>query len=101
MAFGKKIAIIGAGTMGEALIAGMLAAKAAAPDELHATDVLTPRLDYLKSRYQVRVGMDNKAAAAWSDIIILAVEPQVLDEVLDSLGAELTDAKLILSVAAG
>src|SRR2546425_10786596 len=101
MALGKKIAIIGAGNMGEALIAGMLAAKAAAPDEIHATDIMSQRVDYLKARYQIRVGMDNKAAAAWSDISVLAVEPQVLDEVLDSLHAELTDAKLILSVAAG
>src|SRR2546427_9204070 len=101
MALGKKIAIIGAGNMGEALIAGVLAAKAAAPDEIHATDILPQRVDYLKARYQIRVGMDNKAAAAWSDITIFAVEPQVLDEVLDSLRGELTDAKLILSVAAG
>src|SRR5207245_2380598 len=100
MALGKKIAIIGAGNMGEALIAGMLAAKAAAPDDIHATDILPQRLDHLKARYQIRVGMDNKAAAAWSDISVLAVEPQVLDEVLDSLHAELTDAQLILSAAA-
>src|SRR5438309_1439215 len=101
MALDKKIAIIGAGNMGEALIAGMLAAKSAAPDELHATDILTQRLDHLKARYQVRVGMDNKAAAAWSDITILAVEPQVLDSVLDDLRSVLTEAKLIFSVAAG
>src|SRR3989475_13191476 len=101
MALGKKIAIIGAGNMGEALIAGMLAAKAAAPDEIHATDIMSQRVDYLKARYQTRVGMDNKAAAAWSDISVLAGGRQVLDEVLDSLRAELTDATLILSVAAG
>src|SRR2546428_13108624 len=101
MALGKKIAIIGSGNMGEALIAGMLAAKAAAPDEIHATDILPQRLDYLKARYQIRVGMDNKAAAAWPDITILAAEPQVLDEVLDSLRAELTNPKRTLPVAAG
>jgi pyrroline-5-carboxylate reductase len=101
MGLGKKIAIIGAGNMGEALIAGLLASKASAPDELHATDILPQRLDHLKTRYQVRVGMDNKAAAAWGEIVILAVEPQVLDEVLDGLRAELTESKLILSVAAG
>src|SRR2546426_816026 len=101
MALGKKIAIIGAGNMGDALIAGMLASKAAAPDEIHATDIMSQRVDYFKARYQIRVGMDNKAAAAWSDISVLAVEPQVLDEVLDSLRAELTDAKLILALAAG
>jgi pyrroline-5-carboxylate reductase len=87
--------------MGEALIAGMLAAQAAAPDELYATDLLPQRLDHLKARYPIRVGMDNKAAAAWGEVVILAVEPQVLDEVLDSLRTELTDTKLILSVAAG
>src|SRR5437899_10711973 len=101
MALGKKIAIIGAGNMGEALIAGMLAAQAAAPHDIHATDILPQRLDHLKARHQVRVGADNRAAAAWSDITILAVEPQVLDSVLDDLRSVLPEAKLILSAAAG
>jgi pyrroline-5-carboxylate reductase len=101
MALGKKIAVIGAGNMGEALVAGMLAAKAATPDELHASDVVADRLGRLKARYQIHVGSDNKAAAAWADVVILAVEPQVLDEVLDDLRSTLTEAKLIVSVAAG
>ena len=101
MALGKKIAVIGAGNMGEALIAGMLAAKAAVPDDVHATDVIAERLDQVKARYGVRVGADNSAAAGWADIVILAVEPQVLDHVLDNLRSVLTETKLILSVAAG
>jgi pyrroline-5-carboxylate reductase len=101
MALGKKIAVIGAGNMGEALVAGMVAAGAATPGELHATDVLTDRLDRLKARYQIRVSSDNRAAAAWADLVILAVEPQVLDQVLDDLHPVLTESKLILSVAAG
>ena len=101
MALGKKIAVIGAGNMGEALIAGMLAARAAAPDDIHATDVAAARLDQVKARYGVRVGVDNRAAAGWADIMILAVEPQVLDHVLDDLRSVLIGAQLILSVAAG
>jgi len=101
MTLNKKIAVVGAGNMGEALVAGLLAAETAAPDEIHATDVVAGRLDRLKSRYGVRVGTDNRAASAWSDIAILAVEPQVLDQVLDDLRPALTEAKLILSVAAG
>ena len=101
MALGKKIAVIGAGNMGEALIAGMLAAKAAAPDDMHATDVVAGRLDQVKARYGVRVGTDNSAAAGWADIVILAVEPQVLDDVLGGLHPVLTEARLVLSVAAG
>jgi pyrroline-5-carboxylate reductase len=101
VALGKKIAIIGAGNMGEALIAGMLAAQAAVPDEIHATDVVAERLDRVKARYGVRVGTDNRAAVDSAEIAILAVEPQVLDHVLDDLRGVLTEAKLILSVAAG
>jgi pyrroline-5-carboxylate reductase len=97
----KKIAVIGAGNMGEALVAGMLAARVVRPDDIHATDVVAERLDRLKARYQIRVGLENKAAAAWADIVILAVEPQILDDVLDNLHAELTKDKLMISVAAG
>lgn len=101
MALGKKIAVIGAGNMGEALIAGMLAAKAAVPDDMHATDIVAGRLDQAKARYGIRAGMDNRAAAGWADIVLLAVEPQALDHVLDDLRSVLTEGKLILSVAAG
>lgn len=101
MALGKKIAVIGAGNMGEALIAGMLAAKAAVPDDIHATDIVAERLDQAKARYGIRAGTDNRAAAGWADIVLLAVEPQVLDHVLDDLRSVLTEGKLILSVAAG
>ena len=101
MALNKKIAVIGAGNMGEALIAGMLASKAASPDEIHATDVMSERLDQMKARYSIQVGTDNKAAVLWCEIVILAVEPQVLDRVLDDLRSVLTEAKLVLSVAAG
>ena len=97
----KKIAIIGAGNMGEALVAGMLAAGVVRPDDIHATDVVVDRLDRLQARYQIRVGSENEAAAAWADVVILAVEPQVLDHVLNDLRPVVTEAKLILSVAAG
>jgi pyrroline-5-carboxylate reductase len=101
MALGKKIAVIGAGNMGEALIAGMLASKAATPDEIHATDVVSERLDEMKTRYGIRTGTDNRAAASWCEIVILAVEPQALDYVLDDLRPVLTEGKLVLSLAAG
>ncbi len=97
----KKIAVIGAGNMGEALVAGMLATRVVKPDDIHATDVVEDRLDRLKARYQVRIGSENEAAVAWADVVILAVEPQVLDQVLNDLRPVLTEAKLLLSVAAG
>jgi pyrroline-5-carboxylate reductase len=98
---GKKIAIIGCGNMGEALVGGMLASGATKPENLHVTDVVADRLEYLQSRYLVQVGRDNPAAASWADVVILAVEPQILDGVLESLRSVLTESHLIISVAAG
>lgn len=87
--------------MTEALVSGMLKAGVACADQLHATDILPERRNYLQSRYKIRAGSDNKEAAGSSQIIILSVEPQVLDDVLESIGPALRVESLIISVAAG
>ena len=71
----KKIAFVGSGQMAEAIIAGLLAANVCRPESLWATDRLPARCDLLKSRFGVRVGSDNRQAAAWADVVILAVKP--------------------------
>jgi pyrroline-5-carboxylate reductase len=97
----KQIGLIGGGNMSEALIAGMLKARVAVPDQLLATDILESRRTHLHGRYQVRVGKQNAEAAAWGQIVILSVEPQVLDEVLDEIRAALRPETLVISIAAG
>ena len=97
----KNIGLIGGGNMSEALIAGMLKARVAVPDRLLAADILESRRTHLHDRYQVRVGKQNAEAAAWGQIVILSVEPQVLDEVLDEIRAALRSEALVISVAAG
>jgi pyrroline-5-carboxylate reductase len=96
-----KIAIIGCGNMGEALVAGLLADGAATPAGLWVTDVVTDRLGALKQRYGIRTGSDNSEAASWADIVILAVKPQVMDGVLDGLKDRLSESTLVISIAAG
>lgn len=98
---GKTIAFIGGGNMSESLIAGLLKGRLVAPDRLFATDVLEERLAHLREQYRVRVGRRNAEAAGWGDVVILSVEPQVLDEVLDEVRAALKPKALIISVAAG
>src|SRR5437867_2775960 len=78
-----KIAIIGAGNMGEALLAGLLADGTATPPDLWATDVERDRLSALQSRYGIRTGHDNREAASWADVVVLAVKPQMMGRVLD------------------
>jgi pyrroline-5-carboxylate reductase len=101
MLTGTKIALIGAGNMTEALVAGMLKGRLTTPDHLYATDVLAERRAHLQDRYGVKVGNDNRDAAAWGQMVVLAVEPQVLDDVLDEIHRCVDENALIVSVAAG
>jgi pyrroline-5-carboxylate reductase len=94
------IAMIGSGQMGEALVGGWLAAKTVPPGALFATDASAERRDLMKRRFGVRTGTDNREAAAWADVVVLAVKPQILDGVMKELSPALA-GKLVLSIAAG
>ncbi len=87
--------------MTEALVAGLVKGGVASADQLFATDVLPERCADLANRYHIRVGNDNRVAAAWGEVIVLSVEPHVLDEVLDEISPGLSRECLIISVAAG
>lgn len=95
-----RIAVIGAGQMGEALIGGWLAGKAAATETLFATDASAERRDVMKRRFGIRTGSDNREAASWADVVVLAVKPQVLAAVVKDMASALS-GKLVLSIAAG
>ncbi len=97
----KQIALIGGGNMTEALVAGLLKGGLALADQLYATDILPERRAHLQNRYKIRVGSRNEEAAGWGQIVILSVEPQVLDEVLGHITATIRPGTLIISVAAG
>lgn len=96
----KKLSFIGAGQMAEALIGGLLAARACEVGSLWATDSSAERRDLVKRRFGIRVGEDNREAAQWADVIVLAVKPQVLDRVLTGIASAL-EGRLVISIAAG
>lgn len=96
----KKIAMIGAGQMAEALLAGLLASRSADPTALFATDTSAERRDLVKRRFGIRVGSDNREAASWADVVLLAVKPQSLDSVLEGIASTLA-GRLVISIAAG
>jgi len=96
----NKMTFVGGGQMAEAIIGGLLAANVCRPESLWATDPVPARCDRLKSQFGVRVGSENTQAVAWADVVILAVKPQVLPQVLEEIGGELPHA-LLISIAAG
>jgi pyrroline-5-carboxylate reductase len=101
MPLGQTIAFIGAGNMAEALVKGLLGAGVAAPQEILCTDRRAERGPELERKYGVRFTQDNKAAVQSAGIVILSVKPQVMDKVLDEIGALLDETKLVISIAAG
>jgi len=95
------IAFIGGGNMGEAMLAAVLARALAQPESISVSDVSHKRLEHLKKQYSVTVTPDNPEAISDKDIIILAVKPQNLAEVMAELKDNLNPAQLILSIIAG
>jgi pyrroline-5-carboxylate reductase len=97
----RRVSFIGGGSMTEALVAGLLKASLLPPDLIHATDIRPDRRTRLAQRYGVAVGDDNRSAARQAGLLVLSVEPQVLDEVLSRIGESIGHDALIVSVAAG
>ncbi|HEV2172661.1 MAG TPA: pyrroline-5-carboxylate reductase [Nitrospira sp.] len=99
----RKIGFIGAGNMAEALIAGLLHANRLSPSQLMASDIDGARLTGLHRTYKIEMAGSNRDVAERADILVLAVEPQVLDDVLAAIAAvvRVRDGTLIVSVAAG
>lgn len=97
----KKIAIIGTGNMGEALVGGLIVSQSSKPNKIICTDVRQEKLDQIKAKYKVRTTTNNLKAVAEADIIIYAVKPQIMAATLTETAAKLDMSKLVISIAAG
>jgi len=95
----QQVAVLGAGKMGEALLAGML--RAGWPvSGLLATARREERVRTLRERYGVAV-VSNVEAAKSADTLILAVKPQDIVTLLDELRSVVPSDRLVISGAAG
>ncbi len=96
-----RLALIGAGAMGEAIIGGLLRQALVPPGQIVATEPRAERRQELATRYQITLSDDNVAAARRADVLILAVKPQVLPHVLPPLRGTLAEHALCISIVAG
>ena len=98
---GKKVGFLGAGNMGEAMIKGLLQAGLVQAQTISATDVRADRLEQMAQRYGIRTAASNAALVAGSDVVILAVKPQVMGAVVKEIAGAVDARKLLISIAAG
>lgn len=93
------VGIIGAGVMGETLLAGLLRSGMAA-SELVVAERRADRAAELGQQYAVRV-VDNGTAAQQCDTLVLLVKPQDMPTVLGEIASHLRPGALVISIAAG
>ncbi len=96
-----RLAFVGGGFMGEAMISAVLRGDVAAPDSVSVGDVSEERRRHLQSRYGVGVSADNVEAARGADIVVLAVKPQELAAVARGLRDHLAPEQTVVSIMAG
>jgi pyrroline-5-carboxylate reductase len=97
----KTIGFIGSGNMAEAMISGLLSSRLSKPQLIICSDVRAERLKELEERFGVRTTADNHEVINQSQIVIYAVKPQIIADVLSETADDLTMDKLIISIAAG
>lgn len=96
-----KIAFIGGGNMAEAILSAILRKNLASAEDISIGEINPARRDFLDKAYKVAVTEDNRQAVEGKDIVILAVKPQVLTDVMAGLKGQLKPTQLVISIIAG
>ncbi|NOU36006.1 MAG: pyrroline-5-carboxylate reductase [Kiritimatiellaceae bacterium] len=96
----SKVVFVGAGNMAEAIVSGMVTAQFCAPEKIIMTDVRPERLANLEDEYGVSISTDNSVVKN-AEIVVLAVKPQVMADVLKGIAPVLRSETLVISIAAG
>ncbi|MFT7386885.1 MAG: pyrroline-5-carboxylate reductase [Candidatus Endobugula sp.] len=97
------LTFIGAGNMSSSIIGGLIE-QGYCPDDITASDPNTEGLQAIHHKLGIRTTTDNNTACASCDVIVLAVKPQVLKQVVTGLQgvlAQRSQAPMIISIAAG
>jgi pyrroline-5-carboxylate reductase len=97
----NTVGLIGCGNMGRALALGLLAAGKHQRTELIASDADASRRQALSNELGIEVVADNRAVVAKATVLVLAVKPQIMNEVLKDLASAVSDRHLLISIAAG
>jgi len=96
-----KLGIIGAGKIGEAILAGSLAKGLLLPSEVILSVRTEQHRQRLEDAYHVKAVLHNREVAKQSEIILIAVKPRTIFDVLQEVGDVISDESVVVSTAAG
>ncbi len=96
-----KLAFMGGGVMAEAFIKGILAKGLASPSDISVSDVDAGRRGFLTKEYGVKAVAENSKAIPDAEVVVMAIKPQNLAEVMADLKGKLQPHQLVVSIVAG
>ncbi|MCK4283720.1 MAG: NAD(P)-binding domain-containing protein, partial [Candidatus Brocadiae bacterium] len=97
----RKVGFIGAGSMAQALLDGMLRAGAASADRLYASDPSAERRAVFAEKIGDNVLADNLQLVEACEVVVLSVKPNVVPLVAEEIADRITSGHLVVSIAAG
>ncbi|MDY5212417.1 pyrroline-5-carboxylate reductase [Intestinibacter sp.] len=97
----KKIGFIGAGNMAGAIIGGIIKSNLVKPQNVIASAKTMTNLEKLKDEYKINVTLDTREVVKNSDIVFMAVKPNIFDDVLTDVKDLIGNEKIVVSIAAG
>jgi len=95
-----RLAVLGGGKMGEALIAGLLASGWRKPKDIIVTGRREERLGELSDLYGVEASLDNPTAVQGAEVVVLAVKPQDIEALLADITGKIESSQTVLSIVA-
>ncbi len=98
---GLRVSFVGAGTMAEAIIRGLIQRGVVLPRDIVASAPRAERRAHLEQTYGLRAVADNIEAVREVDVVMLCVKPQTVPKVLPGLREALDTRQLVISIAAG
>ncbi|HEC63276.1 MAG TPA: pyrroline-5-carboxylate reductase, partial [Candidatus Acetothermia bacterium] len=96
----KRIAVVGLGTIGTALVQGLLDARKVPPERLSGSTAHQHTAQAKAEKLGIRVVSDNRALVREADVVVVAVKPKTVPQVLSEVGGLFSPDKLLISVAA-
>lgn len=99
--FEGQLGIIGGGLMAEAILSRLITQGFCLSNQILVSDISVSRLSHLESQYQIQCTSDNAAVASSSQLLLLAIKPQVFGNVARQLRSVISAECLVLSILAG
>jgi len=96
----KKLAIIGAGKIGQTLIGALIETNFSEPREIIATAKHMETLLQVSKKWDIATTLDNSEACEFAEVIFICVKPQIISEVLDCIKKVNLKGKLIITTVA-